>query len=166
MLAKRIVPVLALAVALSGCTVSSSTVQLPPAGEFEDEVFAAVNALRLESGVDRLDGSSCLDEYAVARAALLPGAVDVPRQDLPADCGDYDYAGENVSRSDQLPAEVVETWAGNEGQYPNLIDPAFEVAGVGCVPVAARDNTEIAEGDDEVGGMACSMIFMGYAPDA
>lgn len=138
--------------------------ELPAADDFAAEVFGAVNALRLEEGVERLDDSSCLTDYAVARASLLPGAVDVPRQDLPADCGDYDYAGENVSRSDQTAAEVVDTWAANDTQYPNLVDPAFEVAGVGCVPVSAADNSEVAEAGEEIGGMACSMIFLGYAP--
>ncbi|WP_161794226.1 CAP domain-containing protein [Demequina sediminicola] len=152
------------AVALTGCTQSSDSVELPAAGEFASEVFATVNAMRVEEGVDLLQRSACLDAYAEERAALLPGSVNVPREDLPADCGDYDYAGENVSRSDQTAVEVVDTWAGNTNQYPNLVDPQFEIAGVGCVPVSAADNSEVAQGDEAIGGMACSMIFLGYTP--
>ncbi|WP_161794555.1 CAP domain-containing protein [Demequina globuliformis] len=164
MLARRLVPVFVVVAVLAGCTQSSSSVELPPADDFAQDVFDAVNALRLDEGIDRLDDSGCLADYAVARASLLPGAVDVPRQDLPADCGDYDYAGENVSRSDQTAVEVVDTWAANDTQYPNLVDPAFDVAGVGCVPVSAANNSEVAAAGEEIGGMACSMIFLGHAP--
>lgn len=149
---------------LTGCTQSSSSVDLPSAAEYERELLGAVNALRVEEGVAVLRASECLSDHARDRAAQLPGAVEVPRDDLPADCGDYDYAGENVSRSDQIPVEVVDQWASNSTQYPNLVDPAFEIAGVGCVPVSAADNSEVATGDDAVGGMACSMIFQGYTP--
>lgn len=162
---RRTVAVVAVgALLLAGCTQSSSSVDLPSAADYETELLGAVNALRVEEGVAVLQTSECLSGHARDRAAQLPGAVEVPREDLPADCGDYDYAGENVSRSDQIPVDVVDQWASNSTQYPNLVDPAFEIAGVGCVPVSAADNSEVATGDDSVGGMACSMIFQGYAP--
>ncbi|WP_084079132.1 CAP domain-containing protein [Demequina sp. NBRC 110057] len=156
--------VLTAAAALTACTQSSAAVDLPSAAEFETQVLDQVNALRFAENVSSLELSDCLVGHARSRAASLPGATEVPQEDLPADCGDYDYAGENIARSDQSPSQVVDMWAGEATQQPNLVDPAFVVAGVGCVPVAAADNSRVAEGDEDVAGMACSMIFQGYSP--
>ena len=156
--------VLAASALLSACTTSSDAVDLPDSSSFESQILDQVNALRFADDVPQLDENDCLAAHARERAATLPGAVEPPREDLPADCGDYDYAGENVSRSDQSAAEVVDSWAADETQQPNLVDPAFEVAGVGCVPVAAADNARVAEDGEDVAGMACSLIFQGYQP--
>lgn len=151
------------AATLAGCNPPADPVDLPPTAEFEDQLLDQINALRLTEGLNRLDASDCMAEHARTRAAQLPGAVDVPRDELPADCGDFDYAGENVSRSDQMAAEVVDAWASEETQEPNLVDPLFVEAGVGCVGVAAADTTRVAEGGEEIAGMACSVIFQGYS---
>lgn len=150
-----------LALTTAGCTSSTDPVDLPPVSDFEEQMLDQINALRIEQGVGRLQASECMAEHARERAAQLPGAVEVPREELPADCGDFDYAGENVSRSDQAANEVVDTWAQDENQLPNLVDPLFEEAGVGCVGVAAADTTRPAEPGEEVAGMACSVIFQG-----
>lgn len=149
---------------LAGCTQSSDAVDLPAAADFEGAILDQVNALRFADDVTQLEANECLAAHARERAAQLPGAVEAPLEDLPADCGDFDYAGENISRSDQTAAEVVATWAANETQQPNLVDPSFEVAGVGCVAVAAADNSRVAEDGEDVAGMACSVIFQGFAP--
>lgn len=150
------------ALTLAACAPSSEAVDLPAASDFEAQILEQVNALRFDQNVDRLEASECLADHARERAVGLLGAVEAPTEDLPADCGDYDYAGENVSRSDQTAAEVVDTWAAEQTQAPNLTDPAFEIAGVGCVPVASADNTRVAEDGEGVAGMACSLIFQGY----
>ncbi|WP_159450134.1 CAP domain-containing protein [Demequina sp. NBRC 110056] len=137
-------------------------VDLPEPEQFEQELLDQINALRLEQGQVRLEEDACIQDHARTRAAQLPGAEDVPRDDLPADCGDFDYAGENVSRSDQTAAEVVDTWAADELQYPNLVDPLFTTAGVGCVGVAFDDTGRVAEPGEDLAGMACSVIFQGY----
>ena len=149
--------------AATGCAMREP-VDLPQPAEFESQLLDQINALRLEQGASRLQASDCMAAHARERAAGLPGAEEVPRDELPADCGDFDYAGENVSRSDQPAHEVVDTWAQDDLQSPNLVDPLFEQAGVGCVGVAFDDTNRPAEGDEEIAGMACSVIFQGYAP--
>ena len=139
-------------------------VDLPAPADFEAQLLDQINALRLEEGVSRLATNDCVADHARDRAVRLPGAEEVPREDLPADCGDFDYVGENVSRSDQTAAEVVETWAGDNLQYPNLVDPQFEDVGVGCVAVSFANTNRVADPGEEVAGMACSVIFEGYAP--
>ncbi|MFW7413874.1 CAP domain-containing protein [Demequina sp. SO4-18] len=137
-------------------------VDMPAPADFEAQLLDQINALRIERGAGRLATSDCMTDHARARAAALPGAEQAPREDLPADCGDFDYAGENVSRSDQSAAEVVDTWAADDMQLPNLIDPLFERAGVGCVGVSFDNTNFAAEPGEEIAGMACSVIFQGY----
>lgn len=149
------------ALVLSGCSRAGEPVDLPQPADYETQVFDQINALRISEGLPRLTHSDCMADHARERAVVLPGAVDVPRDELPADCGDFDYAGENVARSDQPAHEVVATWAENDFQYPNLVDPLFEQAGVGCLAVSATDTTRVVEGDEEQAGMVCSVIFQG-----
>ncbi|WP_297082103.1 CAP domain-containing protein [uncultured Demequina sp.] len=151
------------AAAVAGCSNAVDPVELPSTEQFEQELLDQINALRVTEGLAGLDASECMAQHARERATQLPGAVDVPRDELPADCGDFDYAGENVSRSDQSAAEVVDAWAAQETQRPNLVDPLFVEAGVGCVGVAAADTTRVAEEGEDVAGMACSVIFQGTA---
>ncbi|MFW2512341.1 CAP domain-containing protein [Demequina sp. SO4-13] len=135
---------------------------MPAPAEYEQQLLDQINAMRVQEGVGRLTTSDCMTGHARDRAADLPGAETVPREELPADCGDFDYAGENVSRSDQSAAEVVDTWAADDLQLPNLIDPLFERAGVGCVGVSFEDTNRAVEPGEEIAGMACSVIFQGY----
>lgn len=163
----RIVPALAAllaagATALAGCSRAGEPVDLPQPPDYEQQIFDQINALRIAEGVPRLTHSDCMADHARDRATVLPGAADVPREELPADCGDFDYAGENVARSDQPAHEVVATWADNELQYPNLVDPLFEQAGVGCLGVSAAETTRVVQGDEEQAGMVCSVIFQGF----
>lgn len=147
---------------MAGCSRAGEPVDLPQPQEYEAGVFDQINALRLAEGLPRLTHNECMAEHARERAVKLPGAAEVPREDLPADCGDFDYAGENVSRSDQPAHEVVATWAANDFQYPNLVDPLFVQAGVGCLGVSASNTTRVVEGDEQQAGMVCSVIFQGY----
>lgn len=150
------------AAALTGCSRSGEPVDLPQPVDYEAQVLDQINAIRIAEGVPRLSHNDCMADHARERATVLPGAADVPRDELPADCGEFDYAGENVARSDQPAAEVVATWADNELQYPNLVDPLFEQVGVGCLGVSASDTTRVVEGDEEQAGMVCSVIFQGF----
>ena len=104
------------ALVLAGCSSSGEPIDMPSVAEYETQMLEQINALRITEGLPRLTQNDCMADHARERAVLLPGAVDVPREDLPADCGDFDYAGENVSRSDQPAHEVVATWADNDFQ--------------------------------------------------
>lgn len=148
------------ALTLAGCS-SREPVDLPEPVVFEAQVLDAINAVRVGESVPRLQADECMAEHARERAKNLPGASEAVSEDLPADCGSHVYAGENLSRSDQGAAEVVATWAKNEMQYPNLVDPGFTSAGVGCVGVSFDDSTRVAEPGEELAGMACSVIFQG-----
>ncbi len=151
------------AMTLTGCAMREP-VDLPAPAQFEAQLFDEINALRIAEGKPRLADSTCMADQARDRAAQLPGAEEPPREDLPADCGEFGYAGENVSRSDQNAAQVVATWAADDIQYPNLVDEGFTHAGVGCVGVSFEDTNRPVEGDEELAGMACSVIFQGPAP--
>lgn len=159
----RILVIVMLAVLLTGCTRAGDPIDLPPPIEFETQISDQINNLRSAEGLPRLELNECMANHARERAVALPGAADVPRGELPADCGDFDYAGENVSRSDQSADEVVATWAASELQLPNLVDPKFEQMGVGCLGVSAVDTTRIVRDDEQQAGMVCSVIFQGYA---
>ena len=163
LLAALTVVTAASALVLSGCSRAGEPVDLPQPADYETQVLDQINALRIAEGVPRLTHNDCMADHARDRATVLPGAADVPREELPADCGDFDYAGENVARSDQSAAEVVATWAANELQYPNLVDPQFEQVGVGCLGISASETTRVVEGDEEQAGMVCSVIFQGFA---
>lgn len=161
-LAAAVALVVAASAGLGGCAIREP-VDLPAPADFEVQLLDRINALRLNEGAGRLSTSDCMTTHARDRATALPGAETVPREDLPADCGDFDYVGENLSRSDQGASEVVNTWAEDELQLPNLIDPQFERAGVGCVGVSFEDTNRTVEPGEELAGMACSVIFQGYA---
>ena len=163
-LAVATLAVMAAAIAtLTGCSRAGEPVDLPSPLDYESEILDQINAIRITEGLPRLAHNDCMADHARDRATVLPGAADVPREELPADCGDFDYAGENVSRSDQTAHAVVATWAENALQYPNLVDPLFEQVGVGCLGVSASDTTRVVEGDEEQAGMVCSVIFQGFA---
>ncbi|WP_062136381.1 CAP domain-containing protein [Demequina aestuarii] len=146
--------------ALAGCAMREP-VDLPAPESFEAQLLDEINALRIGVGAPRLQADSCMAGHARDRAATLPGAESAPREDLPADCGDFDYAGENVSRSELTPGQVVSTWAEDDLQYPNLVDEGFTHAGVGCVGVSFEDSNRPADLDEELAGMACSVVFQG-----
>ncbi len=148
------------ALALVACD-APEPVDLPEPAQFEQQVLDEINAIRLAQNKPRLTNSPCMADHARVRAEKLPGAVEPPRDDLPADCGDFGYAGENVSRSEQNAAQVVSTWATDELQRPNLVDEGFTHAGVGCVGVSFADSIRVAEPGAELAGMACSVIFQG-----
>lgn len=146
--------------ALAGCAMREP-VDLPAPDVFEAQLLDEINALRIGVGAPRLQDDSCMAGHARDRAAALPGADAAPREDLPADCGDFDYAGENVSRSELTAGQVVSTWAEDDLQYPNLVDEGFTHAGVGCVGVSFEDSNRAAEQGEELAGMACSVVFQG-----
>lgn len=150
------------ATAVTGCAFREP-VELPEPDSFARQVFDEINELRRNQSVAMLTWDDCLAGQATERAERLPGAESVPRDDLDAECGNWDYAGENMSRADVLPGEVVSTWAEQDTQYPNLVDPLFVVAGVGCAGVAFDDTGRVAEPGEELAGMGCSVIFMGHS---
>ncbi|MFV0634931.1 CAP domain-containing protein [Demequina sp.] len=145
--------------ALTGCT-GPQPADIPDPATYEAQLLEQINALRLPNGRDRLAANDCLTAHARERAQQLPGAQSAPEQDLPHDCGG-DYLGENISRSDLLPADVTDAWASDDLQRPNLLDPLFTTVGVGCVGVALEDTSRVALDGEDLASMACSVIFQG-----
>lgn len=150
---------LATAATLAGCL--PEPVDLPEPRIYEDQILHAINELRASEDVPTLRHNECIADQARERAALLPGVEEVPRDDLDASCTDHPYAGETIARTELTPVEVVETWEGISTQYPNLVDPGFTEAGVGCVGVAFDDKERAAEPGEEIAGMACSVLYQG-----
>ncbi|UNX55368.1 CAP domain-containing protein [Georgenia sp. TF02-10] len=105
------------------------------AEEYAAELFTLTNAARADEGLPALRASACAEEAALDRAAALVGRPleHAPLQPVLEACG-VDLAAENLVDSDAAAADVVEAWMGSPGHRNNIVDPALESLGVGCVP--------------------------------
>ncbi|WP_430868328.1 CAP domain-containing protein [Demequina aurantiaca] len=121
---------------------------LSPDG-FARELFDLTNAEREGQGVAPLEWSDCVAAAAAPRALVAANAATLGHEVLVASCHLAATAGENLSRSDRAPAQVVEAWMGSAGHRANLVNEEFLIAGVVCVRVA--DTTELA----------CAQLFEG-----
>ena len=156
---------------LSACSESPPEVEpmllpatLPDAASFAQALFEKTNAAREEAGLPRLAWSECAKDLALPRARhTLPQDV-LSHEPLVPSCEGFDYLGENLSRAHSTPAQVITAWLDSPGHRQNLLDPAFTEVGVGCLPYEAANPSIPASGSSEVGGMACSEVFLGYVP--
>lgn len=118
------------------------------AGAFARELYDRANLERVEEGMEPLIWSDCLAQKAAERAAPFVEDPDLEHDVLTATCQPGASAGENLSRSDRTPAQVVEAWMGSPGHRANILSPAFLISGVGCH-------------QGESGVFACSELFEG-----
>jgi len=90
----------------------------------------------------RLRWDECLADRALRRAKDMvkrdyfshqpPKSDHNPAWDLVASCHKFRYAGENLAKGD-LPAEAIhETLMKSPGHRKNILDPRFQLLGVGC----------------------------------
>ncbi|MDE0573641.1 CAP domain-containing protein [Demequina sp. B12] len=101
------------------------------------EVFDAVNTERKAGSLEALTWDECLKDAAAPRAATAAGADDLQHEALLVGCGDGARTGENLSRLDATPAEVVERWMESAGHRANILDEGFTVGAVSCVAATA-----------------------------
>lgn len=131
--------------ACSGPTVPTVT----SLSDYASEVVVQTNAVRQAQGGTELAESACAGQAAAERAAALvgnPDLVHAPLDQVMQRC-DVITAGENLSRSDASPEDVVAAWMDSPGHRSNILDPAYTQIGVACV----------ADGDLTL----CSEIFLG-----
>ncbi|MDQ7992046.1 MAG: CAP domain-containing protein [Propionicimonas sp.] len=123
-------------------------------GDYAEALFAETNRLRVERGLAEFEPSDCAREAALARTRELVGRplVHASLAGVIAACAPPSAtAGENLSRAEASPAEVVAAWLASPGHANNLLSPQLAAAGVGCVA-------------DTVGGrtmVLCSEVFLG-----
>lgn len=168
---RKIVAICAATAALSACggptpalTATPSPSTLPDATTFARALFDDTNATRSDAGIPPLAWSTCATDLALPRALhTLPESI-LSHEPLLPSCEDFTYLGENLSRADYTPDQVMAAWLDSPGHRQNLLDPNFTEVGIGCVPYEASNPSIPASGSSDVGGMACSEVFLGYVP--
>lgn len=121
---------------------------------YAHDLEESVDAAREDSGLAALDHDACAAEAARRRAAALVGADELehaPLDDVLVAC-DAARAGENLSRSDRPPSEVVEAWLASAGHASNIHDGGFDRGAVACVIDAEASGTPL---------QLCSHVFLG-----
>ena len=113
-----------------------------------------VNAARESSDVEALTHDECAADAARHRAAALVGADELahaPLDDVLAAC-EAERVGENLSRSNHPPSDIVQAWLDSPGHASNILDDRFDRGAIACV----RD-TEAARSPQ----LLCSHVFLG-----
>jgi uncharacterized protein YkwD len=168
---REVVAMLATAMALSACggappepTATPSPTTLPDAAVYAQALFTDTNSARGDAGVPLLTWSECAADLALPRALHTLPEGTLTHEPLLPSCEDFTYMGENLSRADFTPAQVMDAWLDSPGHRQNLLDPDFTEVGIGCVAYDAVNPSVPATGPSSVGGMACSQVFLGYVP--
>jgi len=139
-------------------------ITLPAPDDFAGEVFALVNAERRAAGVAELVWSQCAADEAGPRAERTLPAPTLTHEPLAVTCGDFLYLGENLARGPYTPQEMVTAWMNSAGHRQNILDADFVELGLGCVAYDASDPTRTGSTAGNIGGIACSQVFLGNAP--
>jgi len=143
--------------ALTACSGSDTPVKDPSPGatqqlgpdEFARELFELTNEERVDAGVAKLEWSDCVAAAAAPRAEVAATTQKLEHEVLVASCHQGAMAGENLSRLDGSPRQVVDAWMASEGHHANLVREDFVISGIACAPVEASAM------------YACSQLFEG-----
>ncbi|MFW2512340.1 CAP domain-containing protein [Demequina sp. SO4-13] len=100
---------------------------------YAQQLFEGTNEERAAQGLDELEWSDCLVEPATERARDAADADSLEHQVLSLDCAEGAIAGENLSRADVEPQEIVNRWMNSAGHRANIVNEDFAVGAVGCV---------------------------------
>jgi uncharacterized protein YkwD len=168
---RNVVATFAATVLLAACggsacvvTPTRSPTTLPDAASFAQALFDGTNAERSDAGLPPLVWSACATDLALPRALHTLPEGTLSHEPLLPSCEDFTYLGENLSRANYTPAQVMAAWLDSPGHRQNLLDPDFAEVGIGCVPYEASNPSIPVPGSSGVGGMACSEVFLGYVP--
>lgn len=104
---------------------------------YAHSVFDAVNTEREAGSLEPLTWDECLEDAAAPRAATAAGTDNLQHEALLVGCGDGARTGENLSRLDGTPSDVVEQWMDSAGHRANILDDGFSVGAVSCVAATA-----------------------------
>ncbi|WP_062071285.1 CAP domain-containing protein [Demequina sediminicola] len=124
---------------------SSPSQDATSAAAYAHDVFVAVNAERTVASLTPLEWDDCLAEEALKRARQAAGTDELQHEALLVSCGDGERTGENLSRLNGTPAEVVERWMASAGHEANIMDADFSVGGVGCVEAGSLTTCSMLE---------------------
>jgi uncharacterized protein YkwD len=166
-LAKRaaLCAVVAVAVlALAGCTPEPDPGDPYDTSSYARQLFDLSNEERAEQGEPPLQWSDCLAQKAAPRAENIVPTLELQHELLTEDCHGGDLLGENLSRADYTPQEVVDAWMGSPAHRANIVNEAFVASGISCVQFIASGPVEPDTPDDLGQGMACSQLFENAAP--
>lgn len=168
---REVAAILTMAMALSACGGTFLGITTPPSPTtlnnvetYAQALFVATNSARADAGVPLLEWSSCATDLAGPRALNTLPESSLTHEPLLPSCDDFTYLGENLSRADFTPTQVMEAWLNSPGHRQNLLDPDFVEVGIGCVAYDAVNPSLPATGPTRAGGMACSQVFLGYVP--
>ncbi|MEZ0446845.1 CAP domain-containing protein [Cellulomonas sp. ICMP 17802] len=117
--------------------------------EYAAQLVTETNAARKDEGLPALTVSSCAAGEADQRAKALVGQQLEHASLTPVleACPPSTVAAENLSRAAATPHDVADAWLASAGHRANLLDPALDQVGIGCLL------------DD--GEMLCSQVFLG-----
>jgi uncharacterized protein YkwD len=145
----RALAVLGIALAVTGCT---SPEPMPTsATDYAQQLFEDTNPARQAGGeLPPLTWNDCLADKATPRAQEASTQDILEHEPITPTCTQGNEAGENLSKGNFTPQEIVDKWMNSAGHQANVLNPNFVDAGVGCVPLP-----------DEKPGYACSLLFEG-----
>lgn len=108
--------------------------------QFASQVISLVNQERAKQGLEPLTSDAQLNNMAWAKAKDMSDnnyfSHTSPTYGSPFDMMkqfgiSYRYAGENIAMGQKTPAEVVNAWMNSEGHRANILNPNFNLIGVG-----------------------------------
>ncbi|WP_228373731.1 CAP domain-containing protein [Demequina soli] len=142
----------AVGAALSGCS-------SPPTDpeQLATQMFELTNEQRVDQGLKPVEWSECLAKKAKERAEPFVNDADLEHALLVSTCHEGAKAGENLSRTDESAAQVVDLWMNSAGHRANILDPEFTIGAIACVAADPQ-----ADGGDS-GVRACSLLYEGPA---
>ncbi|MGH2458249.1 MAG: CAP domain-containing protein [Chloroflexota bacterium] len=136
----------------------------------ESQVFALVNARRLQNGLPPLALSGVLATAARAYASTLAGGGFFSHtgldgstfitRDEAAGYTDWDYLEENLAGGQQTPEQVVAAWLASPEHRANLLSPNVREIGIGHVyrPGSKYLNYWVQEFGDRPGAQLVSYV--------
>lgn len=139
--------VAAIALALAGCT---SEPMPTSASDYAQQLFNDVNEQRANADLDDVTWNDCLADKAAPRAQTASTQDVLEHEPIQATCTDGNETGENLSKGNFTPQEIVDKWMNSAGHQANILNTNFVDAGVACVPLPNNEP-----------GYACSLIFEG-----
>lgn len=148
--------------ALAACTEEPADLTDPEG--YARQLFDLSNEERVEQGEEPLVWSDCLAGKAEPRAKKTLTTAELEHELLTEDCHGGDLLGENLSRSDNTPQQVVDAWMGSSGHRANIVSSDFRASGIACVAFIADGPVEPGTPNDLGAGMACSQLFENESP--
>lgn len=121
---------------------------------YAEALEGLVNDEREAAGLASLVHDDCASRFALERARELVGAAALEHAPLTGvlDGCRSRLAGENLSRGNGTPKDVVEAWMDSPGHLANIVKPEFAGGAIACAPDG---------GTQTLPRYVCSQVFLG-----